>query len=789
MNTEVNSSAQPNQNDGSARLTQEESHGISIVEIIENVYFFRWFFFATFALITSIAILYALFAPPIYRADTLIQVEEKKSASLGALKDLTNALGSGGSSPVLGEIEIIRSRTVIGEAVEALKANISISVDNRLPIVGSWFSRILSKGPDGLVTPLWGGNSIAWGGESVKIGRMLVPPNMYGEPFYLTIGPDQSWVLSSRDGSTILTGQGLNTEAVSADKNYSLMVDQFKARPGTVFKLVFYSPQLFILDVLDYITAAETKRQSSIIRMTYESTDSQYAAAMLRAIADAYVGQNISRRSEESQKSLEFLNKELPRLKAQLEANEETLSEYRRQNKSVDIPGEIKELLTQTTNIEKARLELELKRKEYQTRYQPDHPLLKGVNFQLAQIQTQTGQMNKEISSLPQVQQDYIRKERDVVVNNQLYVSLLNNAQQLQIAKAGTIGNVYVVDPPVAPEIPARPVKPLVVAIGALLGLVLGFVVCQILAFLSGVVRDPKKLEQEVGLSTFAILPVAQEQIDIIDETDDQAVFMLSKEKPTAIPVEALRALRTSTLFALSEKPRSKVILITSAVPSQGKSFISANLAYLLASTDKRVLLIEADVRRASLHRYISFGKDDPGLTSVLRDKHNVDTAILSNVFAKLDFLPAGLTVKNPGDMLSSDAMIDLINTMAERYDYVVIDSPPLLPVNDARSLARAADVTLFVARQNMTSVSEIREAMEIFEKGGSKIDGLIFNGFIPSQIRYGYNYGYGYRNYGLYGRYASYGGKYGRKYGQSYDSQKEYRYKDYGTKDTKAKK
>jgi len=785
MNTEVSAKGGNSSGGDSGRLIQAESHGISLVEIIENVYFFRWFFFGTFAIITSLAILYALFASPVYTADALIQVEEKKGAALGALKDLGTALGSQ-QSPVLGELEIIRSRTVIGEAVEALKANITVTVDNRFPIIGNWLARVLDKGPDGLAIPPWSGSSLAWGGEDLKILHMQVPPRMYGESLLLAIGQNNAWTLSDEDGKVLLAGVGVDQQSESADKQYSLMLGQIKARPGTIFKLKVYSVQSRIAQVLGSVTAAETKRQSNIIKITYENTKPDRAAAMLKAITDAYVGQNISRRSEESQKSLDFLNKELPRLKGELEGDEQALTDYRSQNKTVDIPGEVKELLTQSTNIEKARLDLELKRKEYQTRYQPDHPLLKGVNFQLAQLQTQTGQMDHQISQLPQVQQDYIRKERDVQVNNQLYVSLLNNAQQLQIAKAGTIGNVYVVDPAVVPEKPSRPKKPLVVAIGALLGLILGFVVCQALAFLSGIVRDPKKLEQEVGITTLAILPIAQDQVDAIEESDDQAVFMLSQAKPTAIPVEALRSLRTSTLFALSEKPRSKVILITSAVPSQGKSFISANLSYLLASTNKRVLLIEADIRKASLRRYMPHDQKDPGLTAVLRGEKDVDSVILKEVYPNLDFLPAGKTVKNPGDMLSSDTMNHLIHMLAEHYDFVVIDSPPLLPVNDSRSLATAADVTLFVARQEMTSVAEIREAIDIFEKGGSKIDGLVFNGFVPSQIRYGYNYGYGYRNYGLYGRYGKYGGKYGKygKYGQTYGSHKEYRYKDYGSKE-----
>ena len=786
MNTEVSAKSESSSSINSVGLIQEESRGLSLTEIIENVYFFRWFFFGTFALITSLAILYSLFASPVYTADALIQVEEKKGAALGALKDLSTALGSQ-QSPVLGELEIIRSRTVIGEAVEALKANIAVTVDNRLPIIGGWLARILDKDPDGLASPLWKSTSVAWGGEDLKIVHMQVPPKMYGENLFLKIDQNNTWVLSDEEGKTLIEGDGIDQEAESADKKFALMLGKIKARPGTIFKLKVYSVQSRIAQVLASITAAETKRQSNIIKVTYENTNPDRAAAMLRAITDAYVGQNIGRRSEESQKSLEFLNRELPRLKGQLEGDEQALTDYRRNNKTVDIPGEVKELLTQSTNIEKARLDLELKRKEYQTRYQPDHPLLKGVDFQLAQLRTQTGQMDREISQLPQVQQDYIRKERDVQVNNQLYVSLLNNAQQLQIAKAGTIGNVYVVDPAVVPEKPSRPKKPLVVAIGALLGILLGFVICQLLAFLSGIVRDPKKLELEVGLSTMAILPVAQEQIDAINDSDDQGVFMLSQEKPTAIPVEALRSLRTSTLFALSEKPRSKVILITSAVPSQGKSFISANLSYLLASTNKRVLLIEADIRKASLRRYMPHDRKAPGLTSVLRDSVNIDNVILKDVYPNLDFLAAGQTVKNPGDMLSSDVMLHLIDAMADRYDYVVIDSPPLLPVNDARSLARGADVTLFVARQEMTSVAEIQEAIDIFEKGGSKIDGLVFNGFIPSQIRYGYNYGYGYRIYGLYGRYGKYGkygGKYGQKYGSSYGSYQKYRYKDYGSND-----
>ncbi|SMC82264.1 polysaccharide biosynthesis tyrosine autokinase [Polynucleobacter kasalickyi] len=764
-----------NNNSDNRPLIQSEG-GLSLVDILENVFFFRWFFFATFALITAIAIVYALLAAPVYRTDALIQVEEKKGSNLGALSQITKALDIQ-QSPVLGEIEILRSRTVIGEAIEATNANVLIGIDNRLPLIGGWLSRILDKDADGLTKPLWGegqSSSIAWGGEVIKLVEILIPQKLYGQMLLLKVGQNQSWILEDNFGKVLLKGQG--TKAFhSDDQQLSLTLESLKARAGTVFKIKVTSLQSSIINILNRMTVAETKRQSGIIKLTLEGTNSGATKEMLSAIVNSYVTRNISRRSEESEKSLIFLNSELPRLKKNLEAAEQDLNTYRKNFKTVDIPSEVKELLTQSTAQEKARLDLELKKKELESRYQHDHPLLKGLNLQLAQLVNQSAQMNQELSKLPQVQQEYLRKERDVQVNSQLYVSLLNNAQQLQIAKAGTVGNVFVVDPPVNPEKAVRPNKPLIVVIGALLGIILGFLVCQLIATLSGLIRDPKKLEQTVSLPILAILPIAPDQIEHIERTEDKGVFMLSQEKSTSTPVESLRSLRTSVLFNLSEKTRSKVILITSAVPGQGKSFISSNLAFLLASTEKRTLLIEADVRKATMRRYVKFDPiKDLGLTNFLQNLVPLEGVIKHDVYPYLDFVPAGKRIKNPGDILSSDRMLTMINQLAEKYDYVVIDSPPLLPVNDARALAKASDMILFVVRQEMCSTNEVLEALNLLDKGGSKVDGLVFNGFIPSQIKYGYNYGYGYGTYKLLGRYGKYGyGKYG--YG------KEYRYGSYG--------
>jgi tyrosine-protein kinase Etk/Wzc len=321
------------------------------------------------------------------------------------------------------------------------------------------------------------------------------------------------------------------------------------------------------------------------------------------------------------------------------------------------------------------------------------------------------------------------------------------------------VGNVSIIDPAITPLFAAKPQKRIIVLVGLAAGLVLGILLTQLMGLLEKVVRDPKKLEIETGIPNLAILPVVDIQ-QSRSEAGDESPYMVAKEMPDSVGVEALRSLRTALIFALSEKPRSKVTLITSAVSSQGKSFISANLSYLLAATGKRTLFIDVDIRKSGSHRYFDVEQKTSGLSSVLRGLAEVDDVIIKGIHENLDYLPPGQSVRNPGDLLAGENLLQIISQLAERYDYVIIDAPPLLPVHDTRTVAKAVDISLFIARQNTVSLSEVNDAIDVFNKSGNRFDGIIFNSFIPSRLgyRYGYGYGYGYK-------YARYG-KYGKKYG-----------------------
>lgn len=740
-----------------SRLLVQEESGLSLIDILENLLYYKWHFFAVASIVFAISVVYALMATPIYTADVLIQVEEKKGSSLSALNAVANALDVQQSS-VMGEIEIIRSRNVIGRAVESELAHTSIKVDNRMPLLGVFLERLLSQGADGLVNPLWSDSDIAWGGEQLHLDEFVVPESYFGLPFYLVAGAAESWTLLDSEKKPLMQGK-TGQSVPSSDGLFKISVASLKARPGNRFEIRRYSVPSRVNQILGQMTATETKRQSGILKLTYEDANPSIAAAMLNAIADAYLKQNLERRAEEANKSLKFLHEQLPDLKKQLEVAEKAFNSFRHREKTIDLSTEIRMLLEKTTGTEKLRKEAELKRKELLQRYEPRHPAIRALDEQINSLKNDSQIQGQEISLLPNTQQDYIRYAREVEVNNQLYVGLLNNAQQLQVARAGITGNVVIIDRAVVPELPSRPKKPLVVAVGGLLGLMLGFLTSQLLALVSGIVRDPKKLELKTGVQTFAILPYASEQ-GAFDHIDDRP-FLLAHEKPNNSATEAMRTLRSALMFALSETERAKVILITSAVPGQGKSFISANLAYLMAAAGKRVLLIDADVRKSSLKRYFGQIAHAKGLSDVLVDKRTYTDLVFKEIHRHLDVLPAGSRVKNPGDLLSREFMSQTITSAAEQYDFVVIDSPPVLPVNDAATLAKWTDVTVFVARQDAVSLAEIDQAMAMFDKSGNPVSGLVFNGYTPSTLRYGYGYG-GYR-------YGKYGNRYGRGYGQAY--------------------
>jgi tyrosine-protein kinase Etk/Wzc len=696
--------------------------GLSLLELVENVVIYRFIFLGIFLSCLLIGGVFAMVASPTYSADALIQVEEKKGSAFGSLSTVAKALDIE-ASPVLGEIDIVRSRTVLTEAIAASGANTVVSVKNTFPVIGSWLATMLPRQPNGLTVQVLPTPFLAWGGEVVIFDAFDVPSDILGEPLELDYPEDGKWLLKNDLGRVLLSGV-VGVPHVSGA--YKVNVREVVARPGTNFRVVRYSTQTRIEQILKKLSAAETKRQSGVIKLTYEDANPVYAARLVNAIADAYMANNVKRRSGESERSLQFLEGQLPVVKERLQAAEAALNAFRNQERSVDVTGEIKNLLDESAMVERSKFDAKMNYQDLLSKYAPGYPLVVAADAKFKQLDVQSQRLAARIGELPLMQQQYLSLARDVEVNNQLYVGLLSNAQQLRIAKAGTVGNASIADYAVISYKPIRPNRILVVAIGGVIGLILGFVSAQAIALTSGRVRDPKRLEAVVGIQTLGIVP-----------------RVIGKEQTETVFVEAIESLVLALQFALAGKRGGKVILVTSAVPDQGKSLLSANLASLFAEKGLKTLLVDADMRRPTIHRYMNVS-NVKGLSGVLEGSVKL-SEVITELFENLHTLPAGPKAEKVAQLLRDESLYLLMESLRSQYDVVIVDSPPVLPVPDAAALSRHVDLTVFVARQGAVSYSEVAEAIARLGNVGTAVDGLIFNGFEPLLPRYGY-YSHAYR-------------------------------------------
>ena len=731
---------------------------INLLDLWYNLLDFKWVAATLAAVGLAIGLVYATVATPIYSVDVLLQVETKQTGGLAALDDVSGVLAAGGPN-VNGELEIIRSRTVVESVAQTLGLAQSIT-PQYFPIFGQWLANQYEQ-VLGLAEPFGGFSEYAWWGEQLKLAQFSVPTEFTDQPFVAIKGEGNSYSLYSP--AEELLGEGTVGQPLNFKIGYgsgSITISQFEANSGLKANVIRRHPLSLHNGLVGPLTALEVGRGSSMIRVSYESPNPVFAVSFLNELVNAYLRQNVERKGQEAEQQLVFLDSQLPTIKEQLRKAEEALNSFVQSKGTIDPTLDTQRILGQDVALETKRIELGLEREKLLQRFQPGHPLIQAIDDQLAQLRSVRGGVASQTQALPEVQQEYLRLRRDVEVNQALYTSLLNGAQQLKVAKAGTVGNVAIVDYAQQPKWPIKPQKGLVVAISLVVGLLLGVLAAQALAMLRSAVRDPSKLEQATGLSVYSIVPLSQQQTaaekGLRRRTDK--VGLLAVSAPNDPSIEALRSFRTGLQFATIDSPNKRV-LITGPVPEIGKSFVSANFAAIMAQAGKRVLLIDGDMRKGTLSRYfIQEERGDakhPGLSDVVAGTVAFDKALIKTELEGLHVLVSGSVPPNPSELLLHPNFIALLEKADVEYDYVIIDSPPVLLVSDASVMGQHCSATFIVARYGASNIRQVSDSQKRLAQAGVRVNGLIFNGFIANRsgYYYGYGYGYGYKNaYGTYG-------------------------------------
>ncbi|WP_458766443.1 polysaccharide biosynthesis tyrosine autokinase [Cupriavidus basilensis] len=735
-----------NQNPPHIPVAGPSEDDTDLVRYLDVLFASRVLILTIAAVVLSLGIAYAFLASPVFQADILVQVEDNPNSAKSLLGDVSSLFDV--KAEATAEIEIIRSRMVVGKAVDNLHLYIS-AAPNYLPLVGTW----IASRAKGLSEPgLLGFGGYAWAKESINVELFDVPDSLEGEKFKLTTLGDGRYRLEQSSLDKPLEGRvGELLKVDQTAGRFSLLVTDVKAKPGIVFNLVRGSRLQTLQGLQDRLKIAEKGKQSGIIGASLDGTNPKLTASILNEIGEEYVAQNIKRKAAEAEKSLVFLGDLLPQLKSELERAEVKYNEMRNKRNTFNLSEEGKAFLQESVTAETSLLDLKQKRSELLTRFTVTHPGVQALDQQIALLSTKVESMAARMKTFPNVEQETLRLMRDVQVNNDLYVGLLNNMQQLKLVKAGKVGNVRLLDNAPLPEEPIKPKKGVIIVLAAIIGLLVGVVAAFARNALYGGITDSQDIEQHTGLNVYATVPISAAQAALSMEIRQRkrGNFLLADLYPNEASVESLRSLRTALQFAMLDANDNRV-LMTGPTPGVGKSFISANLSVVLASAGKRVLLLDADLRKGHLNQY--FGKERPhGLSDVLVGKVTFDQAVHRNVFANLDFLSTGSMPPNPAELLLNERMEKLLQEVSPHYDLVLIDSPPVLAVSDTAVLAARCGTVFLVTRFEKTTIGEVTESAKQLRQANADVSGVVFNGLDPDAFRYGYGSKYGRYRYAYY--------------------------------------
>ena len=696
--------------------------------LIEN----RWLII----LITLAAMFFGVYkaftATPIYRADGLLQIEEK-SSGLGANLDIATMLEQ--PSSVGAEIEILRSRSVLGAVVDNLQLDIGVWPEYS-PLIGEALARRMPADERPLA----------------RVDTLDVPDSWRGTSMQLVVTGANRYELRDAEGEFLLRGTVGEVASLSlpGDEKMTLFVAALQGDEGQVFWIQRSARIDSIEELQSSLSVSERGDWTGILGISVEGGDPASVTAQVNEIANVYVRQNVERKSAEAQSTLDFLDEQLPLVRQNMEAAELSLNSYRLEKGSIDLPLETQSVLQTIVTAEGQLNELRAEREKVTLAFTIEHPTIIALDRQIGQLNQQLNELNEQVRDLPSTQQELVRLIRDVEVNTALYTSLLDTAQELRVVKAGTIGNVRVIDYAVTPTYPIKPSKFRILLLSILLGGFVGVAVAFARKALHAGVEDPDLIEKHINVPVYATVMHSKQQTYIYKalRSKEKRRAILAVDSPNDAAIESLRNLRTALHFGMMSV-KNNCIMIAGPSPSVGKSFVSVNLAAVLASNDKKVLLIDGDLRKGHLHKYLGLPRSN-GLTEFISGEIPIGKALHQTTIPGLMLVPTGELPPNPAELLLHQRFANCLSVLTPRFDHIIIDSPPILAVTDAAIIGQMVGGTLMVLKSGEHPMREIEQAAKRLQQADVNLRGIVFNDVDMKSQRYGagrYSYQYSYKN------------------------------------------
>ena len=536
-----------------------------------------------------------------------------------------------------------------------------------------------------------------------------------------------------------------------------------------------------VISAISAETEAAEIEKTNMIRLQVSSKDPQAAADIANKIAEAFKKINLEQKNQQAYNVRVFIEKTLEDVSNKLRAQDERL-------RDLTMRGAV----GTGVNIVNQIYELEKNREGLLTKFTEKHP-------EVIQLDEQIGEMKGSLKSLPKEEFEYGILKRDITINETLYTNLKQKLPEAQIKEAEKIDNVLIINPAITPRAPSFPDKKRNYAAAIALGLVLGVAMALITENIDTSIGRVEDIENFIKVSVLGVIPFCSREEEkshrkkgwlgnlsrALAESFRRGLFGKAKkgkdikcevlisaldQSSRSIFLEAFRILSVNlqVLFGKGEKIKNKAILITSCNPEEGKSIVSCNLSMIMAQMGYRTLLIDADSRRANVHKIFGLKTKEGGLLDILMGKSEFDSVVRTATdimlgttdsdkvidrpwLNNLNILTAGSVFPNPANLFNSEKMDDLMNYFRSRYDLVIIDTSPVLAVSEPSILMPKVDGVLLVYKAGSTSRLALRRAKIQIEsvKGPGSLSGIILNNVMPEVGVDTYYYYYNKRYYG----------------------------------------
>jgi tyrosine-protein kinase Etk/Wzc len=743
----------------------------------------NWKYFpVTLVTLLVLALLYFKFFLPTYQAASSILITESSA------KDPTKSIESILSGDLLGsttsvptEIGILQSKTVLQGCIDELGLQVSYSNTSSFPQIPLYKKEPFTVIFDSLHPSFY----------NIPFEVKIIDP----KHFELSVEADDNFVSDYSFSEKHEFGEKITTRyfKITLDRN-TLIPD---SSLETSYEFIINSSVFQISNMQAILKTEAIDKDAEIISLSYSDNIPQRAVDILNAIMKVYIDLDVRDKAEIASLTLKFVDEQLESTNKELSSVERDLQDFKEQHKTVDLGEEAKAVLEKISTVETDRVkndiemksldnllgyissnkdltsmapsslgipdpllvsliqqyqEQQAKRKSLSYGMKNDAPTLRILDQQIADtkaslleniksIQKNMNVANQSlnqqiagfggyIQKVPGTQKELLAIQRKVEVNQNIYVFLLQKKAETSIAKATVVSDNKVLDAATLENygFPVAPNKKMIIAAVFLLSIIIP---CGII-FVKNVSKTTVSNREEIAkLTSIPVLGI----VGHLNKSDNLIVH----HKPKSAIAEAFRSVRTNLQF-FGTHEKKKIILITSSVGSEGKSFFSINLASVLAMQNSKVVIVGLDLRKPKIYQDFNLS-NQAGISSYLIGKKSIDEVLQKTKFENLDVITAGPIPPNPAELISKKEMQVLFDELSARYDYVIVDTPPLGIVSDAFILMNHSHINIYIIRENYSKHEFIRSLNDLYEEEKLKDICIVLN---DSDFRQAYGYGYG---------------------------------------------